>query len=350
MADEEKAKKRVRGHLVRAALVTAAVVAVGGGYYVWVHVIRANFGVVVPGAVYRSGEPTADQMRQWAREYRIKSVINLRGDGAKTIDLDPAPDADGVRTLVITLSSRELPTREHLAALAGVLETAQRPILIRCRDGVDRTGMASALAAMAIGQEDYATAKRQAWVLPGPWKRKGGEDYIGDVFDLYERYCARSGLGTDGWAQFKRWALEVYYPHYYNIEIAAPAEVEIAPGQEANFEVRITNKSDEAIPAGSPGKSFRLITYTGAPVYRKGISDVWQGGEGETDLPPKDIQPGETIAVTHRIVAPAAAGEYQVYLDVHEEDCTSFTRQGSAPRPLMVKVRKPTSLEPASPG
>jgi hypothetical protein len=63
---------------------------------------------------------------------------------------------------------------------------------------------------------DYDKARWQAYVAPGPWKRKKYEfrdypqDYshISDVFRLYESYCKQNNLDTNNWQQFKQWVID----------------------------------------------------------------------------------------------------------------------------------------------
>ena len=63
------------GFLLLVALV------VPGAYY-GVMVERGNFHEVVPGRVYRSGQPTAEQLRAWVHRYGLKTIVNLRGTAA----------------------------------------------------------------------------------------------------------------------------------------------------------------------------------------------------------------------------------------------------------------------------
>ena len=113
------------------------------------------------------------------------------------------------------LSGSRLITPLELSELIDVLENAKPPVLIHCKSGVDRGGFTSALAAMAIGGQDYDEAKRQAYVPPGPRKRKdfsGKRGYIynyahiSDTLRLYEEYCRQNNLDTAGWEQFVDWA------------------------------------------------------------------------------------------------------------------------------------------------
>ena len=187
------------------------------GSYVAFSLARGNFREVVPRKVYRSGQPSPAQLQQWARRHGIKTVINLRGDEEQIIADERAMAKElGLNMISICLSARRLPARYLLVELIETLETVELPVLIHCRSGVDRAGTASALAAMAIGGVHYDKAKWQAYVAPGPWKRKKYvnrnyfQDYyhISDVFRLYESYCRDNGLQTNNWQQLKQWVAD----------------------------------------------------------------------------------------------------------------------------------------------
>lgn len=193
----------------RNSLVVFLVVAVPLAYYLFFFVVNANFRAVIPQKVYRSAQPSPAQLKRWTRRYGIRTVINLRGDAGKiTEDIETATNELGVKMLTIRFKSGSLPTRDSLAKLIQTLETAEQPILMHCRDGVKRTGMASTLAAMAIGNEDYDTAKWQAYIPPGPWKRRRNNNYvhISDMFKLYERYRQSNKPDINDWQEFKQWS------------------------------------------------------------------------------------------------------------------------------------------------
>ena len=178
---------------------------------------KGNFREVVPEKVYRSAQPTPAQLREWARRHGIKTVINLRGDTEKIIaDERAAAKELGLNMISICLSAHRLPARYLLLELIEAIEAVELPVLIHCRSGIDRVGTASTLAAMAIGDVDYDKAKWQAYVVPGPWKRKKYENrryfqdysHISDVFQLYERYCRRNSLDTNDWQRLKQWVID----------------------------------------------------------------------------------------------------------------------------------------------
>ena len=128
-------------------------------------------------------------------------------------------DELGIKLVSIYLSGKRLATKSELSQLIDAIESTETPILLHCRSGIDRAGTASAMAAMAIGNIDYKKAKQQAYVAPGPWKRKDYSkrraDYIhnyahiSDIFKFYESYCEQKKLDTNNWQQFKCWAVEM---------------------------------------------------------------------------------------------------------------------------------------------
>jgi protein tyrosine phosphatase (PTP) superfamily phosphohydrolase (DUF442 family) len=186
-------------------------------YYLFLFLANDNFREVVGQKVYRSAQPSPEQLKKWTQLYKIRTVINLRGNAGKaTDDLQEAADKLGVAVISIQFSAYELPPADSLTKLINTIEKSKLPILIHCRDGIDRTGTASAIAAMAIGNIDYDIAKWQAYVAPGPWKRKklNNPDYeysyvhISDILKLYERYCRKNNIKTNGWQQFKKWAVQ----------------------------------------------------------------------------------------------------------------------------------------------
>lgn len=201
----------------------------GIGYYLFFFVINANFREVVPNKVYRSAQPSPNHLKKWVPKYGIKTVINLRGSSEKEIEQEQSTaDELGVKFVSIYLSSKRLATTSELAELIGALENAETPILLHCKSGIERAGVASALAAMVIGNVNYNEAKRQAYVTPGPWKRKDFSKrrpnyihnyaHISDFFKLYESYCRREKLDTNNWQQLKRWAIEMEPLEANNIE------------------------------------------------------------------------------------------------------------------------------------
>lgn len=129
-----------------------------------------NFHAVVPGEVYRSAQPTPQQLATYTAAYEIKTVINLRGDstGIGWYDAEKAETARlGIAHIDFRMNSGKLLGRARTEELAEILRTAQKPLLIHCKAGSDRTGLASAIYLAAVKGVDVEEAEAQLSVRYG---------------------------------------------------------------------------------------------------------------------------------------------------------------------------------------
>lgn len=112
-----------------------------------------NFHAIEEGQAYRSPQLSGDALAWVIDRYGIRTVVNLRGsnpDEKWYRDESAVCREKGVTLVDLAFSSQRLPDPELLAALLETLRTAQRPILIHCQGGADRTGAAAALYRMAV--------------------------------------------------------------------------------------------------------------------------------------------------------------------------------------------------------
>ncbi|MDH7600227.1 MAG: tyrosine-protein phosphatase [Sedimentisphaerales bacterium] len=181
--------------------------------YRLVNIALGDIRRVIPGQVYRSGQPSAKQLRQWIKDYQLRTIVDLRGPKAPFAAQEQAiASAMGVKVEFIRLSAFELAPRNELLKLIQVIRQAERPVLLHCYSGIDRAGLASALAAWLLAGQPYSKAKWYAWVPPGPWKHKAGQYHISDTLAMYEAYCRSKGLDPDDPSLFMHWATCIYSP------------------------------------------------------------------------------------------------------------------------------------------
>lgn len=98
-----------------------------------------NFGTVAEGRVYRSGQPSP-WLLQWAvARHGVRTLINLRG---RTPGFESHFAAQhGLRLFSFDLSATRPPSEAELGRFLGILADAENhPILVHCKNGVDRTG------------------------------------------------------------------------------------------------------------------------------------------------------------------------------------------------------------------
>ncbi|GIW86746.1 MAG: hypothetical protein KatS3mg108_1070 [Isosphaeraceae bacterium] len=121
-----------------------------------------NWGVVDPGRVYRSAQPHEELAHQ-IRVYQIASILNLRGgspDDPFYADEVQTARRHGVHFYDVPLSATERPGRQELLAILDVLDHAPYPLLIHCKQGADRTGLAATLYYLMKRNEAPELARR----------------------------------------------------------------------------------------------------------------------------------------------------------------------------------------------
>ena len=133
------------------------------GLAVWLTALHfnGNFHAVVPGALYRSAQPSEADIGRYRAAYGIRTIVNLRGahPGAPWYDAELAAAArHGIDHVDFRMSARRDLSQADAARLVALLARAEKPILIHCQAGADRSGLAAALylAAVAGGSEGAA--------------------------------------------------------------------------------------------------------------------------------------------------------------------------------------------------
>ncbi|MCP4681608.1 MAG: dual specificity protein phosphatase family protein [Desulfobacterales bacterium] len=152
-----------------------------------------NFHVVVKDRIYRSAQLTGDKLLKIISTKNIKTIINLRGihKGDKWYEFEKAvAERNGVEHYSFKFNSRRLPNCIQLNGLIATLKQARRPLLLHCRGGSDRAGMASALALAIEKDAPLAELKRQFSLRYGVFPFSGS---IGSrLFSQYEQWLSRT--------------------------------------------------------------------------------------------------------------------------------------------------------------
>ena len=96
--------------------------------------------------------------------------MNLRGDhtGDKWYDEEVKEEKiSGVQHYNFRMSSSKRLTKEQAIALIDLMKNMPKPILIHCRSGSDRTGLASALYVAGVKKGSEFDAELQLSILYG---------------------------------------------------------------------------------------------------------------------------------------------------------------------------------------
>jgi protein tyrosine/serine phosphatase len=146
-----------------AAGVMVFAVLLAAGYVLFVRG-QGNFHAITPGEAYRSGQPDGEALARYVKQYKIKSVLNLRGacPGLDWYEEEAAASARlGLKRYDIDLAAKVELTDEEVRRLMEIFRTAPRPILIHCKHGADRTGLVAAMWKAAVDGETKEEAGKQ---------------------------------------------------------------------------------------------------------------------------------------------------------------------------------------------
>ena len=115
-----------------------------------------HFAAVVPGVLYRSGQPEGADWGVLFEHYGIRTVVDLRSEGET-----PAPRREasvcgeyGVRFIHMPVGDERLTAEQLDRLLETVADPDRRPVLIHCEYGKSRTGLA--VAAYRIAAQGWS--------------------------------------------------------------------------------------------------------------------------------------------------------------------------------------------------
>lgn len=157
-----------------------------------------NFDEIAPGA-FRSNHPTRGRFKAYA-DRGIRSILTLRGGEDRPhhlFELEACRDF-GLAFHCVPMSARHAPQVAQLTAVFDVLDRIERPFLMHCKSGADRTGLVSALYLLHYENTPLAQAQRQLSFRYVHLRRtKTG---ILDFFlDTYARQTEATGIGIRDW-------------------------------------------------------------------------------------------------------------------------------------------------------
>lgn len=288
-------------------------------------ILGENFHPIIDGRIYRSAQLDAAGLESRASEFGLASVVAVRParpHKAWYTEEKAISERLGITLVNVGLSADNMPSRERLGNLVAALDGSPRPMLLHCRAGVERSGLASAVALLLEG-ESVESARGQFSLAYGfhPWLSQSD---LPRVLDRYEDWLREAGIQSSGDA-FRSWVEEVYVPAFYSADLViVDFAADPQPGRAIPFSLRVTNRSPDPQP-------FRATRDHGVHVSTlvEGITDPTYRHEARAGHQNLDVAPGESHLFAIELAAVPREGRYRLTVDLVDESVAFFADMGS---------------------
>jgi undecaprenyl-diphosphatase len=159
--------------------------AVGVCYY-WLVYLR-QIREVTP-ACFRAPQMNASKLEAQIDTYHLKTILNLRGlcDADWYDDEAAVCKKKGVELRDVKIDPLRLPRPNQLQAVVECFDSAPKPVLIHCRNGVDRTGFAAVLNLVLCENVPIDVAVKREMLWNSGHIRTGSNDAAERFFEFYE--------------------------------------------------------------------------------------------------------------------------------------------------------------------
>lgn len=157
----------------------------------------------VGGTLYRSGHPMPYQIRA-AQRAGIKSIISLRGTethmGSNVLEWE-ACKSTGLHIVHLPMGSREAPHKDALLGLAALFDSLPQPMLVHCKSGADRAGLASTLYLLLKQNAPYVEAIKQMEFWRHGHIKQAKTGALDHFFETYRQHHAAHGTSFRDWIE-----------------------------------------------------------------------------------------------------------------------------------------------------
>ena len=150
---------------------------------------------------WRAAQPLPYQLRR-AKKLGVKTVVNLRGNEDKPTARTERAACErlGLAYVDYCLRSRDAPSRDELYGLRDLFQRIEHPILLHCKSGADRAGLASALYLHIVEDVPIEKAARQLSLRFGH-VRFADTGVLDAFFDQYLAHSAQNQIDFFDWVE-----------------------------------------------------------------------------------------------------------------------------------------------------
>jgi protein tyrosine phosphatase (PTP) superfamily phosphohydrolase (DUF442 family) len=156
---------------------------------------------------YRSSHPMPYQLRAAARA-GVRAVLNLRGGdvrvGSNLLEWHSCAEL-GLALGHYSVASRDAPSRENILRIKELFDVMPRPLLLHCKSGADRAGLASVLYLMLEQGQPLESAMRELSFWRYGHVRQAKTGILDHFFECYKAHRDAHGTAFLDWVR-----------HYYD--------------------------------------------------------------------------------------------------------------------------------------
>lgn len=191
-------------------LLILAMVALGG-FFLYCKVRENWHGV--SRDLFRSGQLGPNALKSRIARHRLRAVINLRGANPQMAwyrEEKTAAAEAGIQHFDFRANSQLPPSAEELRELVHLFDKCEKPLLVHCESGIDRSGPAAAVGLLLLdesGSLEKALEQFSLWYGHLPGRANVGRQRV--FLALYQEWLEQAGYDHCP-DRFRHWALEVY--------------------------------------------------------------------------------------------------------------------------------------------
>jgi protein tyrosine phosphatase (PTP) superfamily phosphohydrolase (DUF442 family) len=300
-------------------------------YYVF---LAGNLHAVITDKVYRCGQLSAETLQRVIVDHEIRTVVNLRGGSVTSpwyVEECRATHDLNVAQEDICFSANRLPSVHELRRLVQVLDRAEYPILLHCRHGADRTGLASAIALLLQSDTGLNEARGQLAARFGHFSL-GRLRFLDRFLELYSLWLESKEFDHTP-NHFREWIATENFPGEGRCTLEAlQVPEELACGDPGSMRVRVCNKG---ITAWQLQAGTNAGFHAGFILFDQQDRALAYGRAGLLDAL---VAPGQSIDLTVVFPAVRVPGKYRLMVDMVDEPQGWFYQLGSEPLETEITV------------
>ncbi len=203
-------KRRIRRYFRRSAALICLVGSLVFSGLLLKPFYSQNLGIVDHGRVIRTAQPTSS-LKDLIQDYKLASILNLRGGSPR--DSWYAHEArtaeeSGVSFYDFPMSATRRPKRFELLRLIDLLKRCEYPLLIHCKAGADRTGLATTVYNMVALGQPPETAKEAFTIFHSHFPFFGTQ-HLHAPIDEYAAWLTQNNLPHTA-DRFREWVKNDY--------------------------------------------------------------------------------------------------------------------------------------------